>query len=164
MTSTDRVRYLTTVVGSFHGRVVAARLGAEGILVHLKGVDDGLYPVQGAVEVYVNAAQLDLAREILLGDAVDDAFDSISDTEGGIANLNTQDDLAGVGAAEGAGSGEVDDDDSAGDSEAIDDLTPAYVVAGSVSSHSQRFGSLRAAVAVSLVAVMLIVWVVAATR
>jgi hypothetical protein len=65
---------LTTVMGSFHGRVLAARLGAEGVVVVLKGVSDGPYPLQGAVEVLVPAEQLSLAREILLADEVEDAF------------------------------------------------------------------------------------------
>ena len=65
--------YLTTVVGSFHGRVLAARLGAEGVLVVLEGTSD-LYPIPSAVDVLVPAHQLALAREILLADAVDDAF------------------------------------------------------------------------------------------
>jgi hypothetical protein len=66
--------YLTTVVGSFHGRVLAARLGAEGVIVVLKGTTDGPYPIQSTVDVLVPADQLKLAREILLADAVDDAF------------------------------------------------------------------------------------------
>jgi hypothetical protein len=70
------MRHLTTVQGSFHGRVVAARLGAEGILVELRGMSEGPYPLQGAVEVFVSEGQLDLAREILLADAVDAAVDT----------------------------------------------------------------------------------------
>lgn len=69
------MRHLTTVRGSFHGRVLAARLGAEGILVQLRGIAEGPYPIQGAVEVFVESDQLERAREVLLGDAVDDAVD-----------------------------------------------------------------------------------------
>jgi hypothetical protein len=69
--------YLTTVAGSFHGRVLAARLGTEGVLVMLKGTTDGPYPLPSAVDVLVPADQLKLAREILLADAVDDAFGEI---------------------------------------------------------------------------------------
>jgi hypothetical protein len=69
--------YLTTVVGSFHGRVLAARLGAEGVIVVLKGTTDGLYPMQSPVDVLVPADQLVLAREILLADAVDDVFGDV---------------------------------------------------------------------------------------
>lgn len=78
MASTDSLRHLTTVQGSFHGRVLAARLGAEGIVVELRGMSEGPYPLQGAVEVFVCEAQLDLAREILLADAVDAAVDAES--------------------------------------------------------------------------------------
>ncbi len=66
--------YLTTVVGSFHGRLLAARLGAEGVTVVLQGATDGPYPITGAVDVLVPERELDLAREILLGDSVDDIF------------------------------------------------------------------------------------------
>lgn len=69
-----RMSHLTTVLGSFHGRVLAARLGAEGVLVVLRGATDGPYPIQGTVDVLVPADQLKFAREILLADAVDDAF------------------------------------------------------------------------------------------
>jgi hypothetical protein len=66
--------YLTTVAGSFHGKVVAARLGAEGIPAQLRGGVDGPYPIFGEVHVYVRCDQLDLAREVLLADAVDAVF------------------------------------------------------------------------------------------
>ncbi len=66
--------YLTTVVGSFHGRLLAARLGAEGVSVVLRGATDGPYPITSSVDVLVPARELDLAREILLGDSVDDIF------------------------------------------------------------------------------------------
>ncbi|MGD0592945.1 MAG: hypothetical protein ABSB54_04600 [Acidimicrobiales bacterium] len=81
MPSLGRMCYLTTVVGSFHGRVLAARLGAEGVIVVLRGATDGPYPIQSAVDVLVPADQLALAREILLADAVDDVFES-SDVPG----------------------------------------------------------------------------------
>ena len=70
------MRHLTTVQGSFHGRVIAARLGAEGILVDLRGLSEGPYPLQGAVEIFVGEEQLALAREILLADEVDAAVDA----------------------------------------------------------------------------------------
>jgi hypothetical protein len=70
------MRHLMTVQGTFHGRVLAARLGAEGVLVELRGLTDGPYPLQGAVEIFVDAPHYDEAREILLADAVDAAFDS----------------------------------------------------------------------------------------
>ncbi len=70
------MRHLTTVQGTFHGRLLAARLGAAGVLAELRGASDGPYPFQGQVDIFVSEADLDLAREILLADAVDAAFDA----------------------------------------------------------------------------------------
>jgi len=67
--------HLATVLGSFHGRVLAARLGSEGIPVELRGLSDGPYPLSANVDVFVHADQLELARALLLADAVDAAFD-----------------------------------------------------------------------------------------
>ena len=69
--------HLTTVQGTFHGRVVAARLGAEGILTELRGAVDGMYPVVGRVDVWVDEEGLDDARTLLLADAVESAFDGV---------------------------------------------------------------------------------------
>jgi hypothetical protein len=69
--------YLTTVTGPFQGRVLAGRLGAEGVMVALKGRSDSLTPGGSTVDVLVPADQLTRAREILLADAVDDAFGSM---------------------------------------------------------------------------------------
>jgi hypothetical protein len=66
--------YLTTVSGGFHAKVLAARLGAEGIPAMLRGGVDGIYPIFVGIAVYVPAGQLETAREILLADAVDAAF------------------------------------------------------------------------------------------
>jgi hypothetical protein len=66
--------HLTTVGGSFHGRVMAARLAAEGIPSQLRGTAEGPYPLPTDVEVLVPEELLGLAREILLADAVDAAF------------------------------------------------------------------------------------------
>lgn len=88
--SLGRMCYLTTVVGSFHGRVLAARLGSEGIVVVLKGASEGPYPLQGAVDVLVPADQLSLAREVLIGDAVDNALEGVQleDASSGAAGLS----------------------------------------------------------------------------
>ncbi len=75
MQPSDRMVHLVTVVGSFHAHVVAARLGSDGIPVELRGMSDGPYPLPSNVEVYVHENQLELARALLLGDAVDAAFD-----------------------------------------------------------------------------------------
>jgi len=75
MKPSDRMAHLTTVAGSFHGHVLAARLGSDGIPVELRGMSDGPYPLPSNVEVYVHADQLELARALLLADAVDAVFD-----------------------------------------------------------------------------------------
>ena len=67
--------HLTTVVGSFHGHVLAARLNSEGIAVELRGLSEGPYPIPANVSVFVHEDQLELARSLLLADAVDAAFD-----------------------------------------------------------------------------------------
>jgi len=66
--------HLTTVAGSFHAKVIAARLGAEGVATELRGYSDGPYPLPSMVDVLVPEGQLALAREILLADAVDAVF------------------------------------------------------------------------------------------
>lgn len=57
----------------FHARVVAARLGSEGIVTSLRGPCDGPYPM-GDVEVLVHHADLEVAQEILLVDEIESAF------------------------------------------------------------------------------------------
>ncbi len=68
-----RMVAVARVTDAFHARVVAARLGSEGIVTQLRGAVDGPYPM-GDVEVLVNAPDLDTAREILLADEVESAF------------------------------------------------------------------------------------------
>lgn len=77
MQQTRMVR-LATVNSSFHARVIAARLGSEGIVTDLRGNVDGLYPV-GNVHVYVDQEDLAEARELLLVDEVESAFDEPED-------------------------------------------------------------------------------------
>lgn len=67
--------HLTTVGGTFHGRVLVARLAAEGISSQLRGANEGPYPIMGPVEVFVAESQVEEARKVLLADAVDAAFD-----------------------------------------------------------------------------------------
>lgn len=59
---------LTRASDPFHARVVAARLGAEGIVPHVRGVD-----------VLVAAADLDAAREVLLVDEVESSFEDLDE-------------------------------------------------------------------------------------
>lgn len=66
---------LTTVAGAFHARVLAARLGADGILTELRGNVEGPYPGMGLVDVYVEAERHDDAAVLLLADEVDAAFE-----------------------------------------------------------------------------------------
>jgi hypothetical protein len=75
MKPSDRMVYLTTVVGSFHGHVLAARLASEGIQAELRGMSEGPYPLPANVSVFVHEDKLELARSLLLADAVDAAFD-----------------------------------------------------------------------------------------
>jgi len=65
----------TTVSSTFEGRVLVARLGADGILTQLRGATDGPYPLPGPVDVLVDAAQVEEARELLLADQVEELFD-----------------------------------------------------------------------------------------
>ncbi len=60
--------HLTTVSGAFRARVVAARLGADGILVQLRGDWGTTYPVGGPVEILVEPERLEVARELLDAD------------------------------------------------------------------------------------------------
>jgi hypothetical protein len=69
---------LTTVRETFHARVIAARLGAEGVLTQLRGNVDGPYPM-GDVHVYVDEHDLPAAQELLMADEVESAFE-----EGGV--------------------------------------------------------------------------------
>ena len=70
---------LVTVNSSFHARVIAARVGAEGIVTELRGNLDGPYPV-GDVHVYVAEEDLPSASEILMADEVESAFDDEEET------------------------------------------------------------------------------------
>jgi len=69
---------LRTVPSSFHARVLAARLGADGIPTQLRGAVDGLYPM-GDVMVYVVERDFEVAQELLLVDEVEAAFDAPDD-------------------------------------------------------------------------------------
>ncbi|MEA2973990.1 MAG: hypothetical protein QOG82_2448 [Actinomycetota bacterium] len=71
---------LATVASSFHARVIAARLGVEGMTIELRGNVDGIYPI-GDVHVFVDADDLPSAQELLLVDEVESAFDMIDDSD-----------------------------------------------------------------------------------
>jgi hypothetical protein len=67
------MRRVTTAAGAFEARVIAARLGSEGVVWELRGNVDGPFAF-GAVEVLVAADDYDTAREILLADEVESSF------------------------------------------------------------------------------------------
>jgi len=62
------------VSNGFHARVIAARLGSEGIVTQLRGGHDSPYPM-GEVEVLVDEAELDEAVILLLADDVESSFE-----------------------------------------------------------------------------------------
>ncbi len=66
---------LATVGHPFHARVIAARVGCEGIVTELRGSVDGPYPM-GDVHIYVPEIDLPVAQELLLADEVESAFDA----------------------------------------------------------------------------------------
>jgi hypothetical protein len=65
---------------AFHARVIAARLGSEGIVTQLRGGIDSPYPM-GAVDVLVGEDDLEVAKELLLVDEVEAAFPEDDDFE-----------------------------------------------------------------------------------
>lgn len=69
---------LTSVNNAFHARVIAARLGCEGMLTELRGAVDGLYPI-GNVYVYVGEEDLADAQTLLMLDEVESVFDGTAD-------------------------------------------------------------------------------------
>lgn len=68
-----RMVHLRTVPDSWHAKVLAARLGCEGIVIQLRGSVSGPYPF-GSVAVLVEAGQAELAADLLLADEVEAAF------------------------------------------------------------------------------------------
>ena len=66
------------VSNAFHARVIAARLGSDGIVTQLRGGVDSPYPM-GDVEVLVSEGDLDEAAALLLADEVESVFDEAED-------------------------------------------------------------------------------------
>ncbi len=69
----------TTTV--FEARLLAARLGADGIWCELRGNVDGPYPI-GPVQVLVGTGDVEVVRALLLADAVEAVFEDASEQEG----------------------------------------------------------------------------------
>jgi hypothetical protein len=64
---------LVTAANPMEARIIAARLGAEGIVWQFRGSVDGPLAV-GPVEVLVDADGYESARELLLTDDVESSF------------------------------------------------------------------------------------------
>ena len=69
---------IAKVTNEFHARVIAARLGSEGIVTELRGGISSPYPM-GEVEVLVSEADCEEAAALLLADDVESAFDDPDD-------------------------------------------------------------------------------------
>ena len=65
---------LVTVGDGFEAKLLAARLGSEGLVWQLRGSVDGPYPM-GPVDVLVEAERLEEARELLTAPLAADALD-----------------------------------------------------------------------------------------
>lgn len=72
---------LTTAANPLAARILAAHLGAEGIVWQLRGNVDGPYPV-GPVEVLVPADDLEVARAVVA--SADTDAGTVGDHEAGI--------------------------------------------------------------------------------
>jgi hypothetical protein len=81
----SRMVHVRTVSTSFHARVIAARLGAEGIVTQLRGNVGGPYPF-GEVSVWVGESDAEEAAELLLADEVEAAFAPHPDDEEPVAH------------------------------------------------------------------------------
>ncbi|MEY2569282.1 MAG: hypothetical protein QOE35_3811 [Actinomycetota bacterium] len=68
---------LVPAQGTFHAKVIAARLGAEGIATQLRGAVDGPYPCFGEVTVFVGEDDVEEAAELLLIDEVEAALEVV---------------------------------------------------------------------------------------
>jgi len=69
----SRMVHVRTVPTSFHARVIAARLGSDGIVTQLRGNVGGPYPF-GEVSIWVGEGDADEAAELLLADEVEAAL------------------------------------------------------------------------------------------
>ena len=66
--------HVATASGPFHARVIAARLGAAGILCEVRGGLDGPYPLAGPVDVLAPDGEAEEARALLAADAAEAAL------------------------------------------------------------------------------------------
>jgi hypothetical protein len=73
MVAEFRMVRLVTAANPMEARIIAARLGAEGIVWQFRGSVDGPLAV-GPVEVLVDAEGYESAKELLLTDDVESSF------------------------------------------------------------------------------------------
>jgi len=66
---------VVVVLSSFEAKVVAARLGSEGIVCQLRGNLDGMYPLGNTV-VLVPESEVETARELLAADEMANAAEA----------------------------------------------------------------------------------------
>src|SRR2546423_14243630 len=76
---------LVTAAGPVEARILAARLGSEGIVWEFRGSVDGPFAV-GPIEILVDSDGLDSARALLVDDDLESSF---SDTIGADAHVTT---------------------------------------------------------------------------
>ncbi len=62
---------VATAASGFEAKLMAARLGAEGVVWELRPDVDGVYPVTD-IEILVPAAEADRARDVLSGPSDED--------------------------------------------------------------------------------------------
>jgi hypothetical protein len=55
---------LVTVDSTFEAKLIAARLGSDGVICEIRGGVDGPYPI-GPFHICVPVAEFDLARDLL---------------------------------------------------------------------------------------------------
>jgi hypothetical protein len=68
--------HLRTVPDAFHARVIAARLGADGIVTELRGAVGGPYPI-GSVSVWVSSLDESIASDLLIADELEAAYEDV---------------------------------------------------------------------------------------
>jgi hypothetical protein len=79
---------LTTAANPLAARILAAHLGAEGIVWQLRGNVDGPYPV-GPVEVLVPADDLEVARALVA--SADADAENVADEDPGLDQVDGAD-------------------------------------------------------------------------
>jgi hypothetical protein len=58
--------HLVSVHDEFEARLIAARLGSDGILTEIRAPLGSPYPLMGELQIYVGEGDLSLAKELLV--------------------------------------------------------------------------------------------------